>query len=605
VSSPEGHSPEGGLYPWIAVPLAVGLLGAGALLMIAMLSTVIGPFSIGSTPSVSAAERIALWHPPSAGAPEYLRARNLRLWETMFPPPIQIVESSALAELLERNPSVVIVDAAERMDRAELASLRSYVRRGGAALLSGWIGVDAKAGGELDTSIMRELLEVKAVERLPRDQSYFAAAGVRGPLLAGVPAGQRFTLPAQDAIPAIPDEVAELFWSSWAIHPQAPVSGASLRLQIGKGRLAWLAMGPDPSKMPSDAALAQVFRNAAAWACARPSGELLAWPRGAPFAALLAMDTEHEFQSAEGVAERARQQAFPMTFLVLGQLARQHPELVSKLAAVGEVGSHADVHDGFAGQSPDVQRERLDTARSQLHQLGVASLLGFRPPLESYDAATLRALVDTDFDYLLGDLELTKQVPEIRTPDGGAATLVQIPRTVFDDIELLVKRKLRDPEEIERILLAEVARVARGGGLYYLSFHTQYFGDARRLDMLDRVMSDLRSRKAWTATGGEIAHWWRQRAQLATQVRSAGPQRVQLEVTNEGKAPVSGAAVRVYANVRLRAVDASAATIFRASPQVSFEPGQEHVDLVLPDLAAGASATYFVDFSPSSLGESL
>ncbi len=586
-------------YAGKIMSLGVVFLGAGAVLLIYMLRTLIGPFAV--LPQVAGGPVGALWVEPGQAIERsaWERDRLRSAWAELLPTDLDRLARTPAASLEGRTGLAVVSDAAA-LDDAELDALLEFAQRGGSVLLAGWIAGD---GSGPATAMERALgREVAALER---DRAWFAAAGRRGPLNAGTDPGLRIGLAPAERSPAVDDPAAELFWSSWDLRPSGPQSAAALRIETGRGRIAWIGIDPvRASGSPGSAWLARVYANAWAWASRRPVGELHAWPDGAPFAGLLAMDTETGFANAGPVADAALADAFPVTFLLVSSLAREHPGVVRKLTSAGEVGSHADVHDGFKDVDRDAQRERLATSRREIEALGAPPLRGFRPPYESYDPETLRALAELGFDYQLGNLELVSAAPQLVRIEGATRPLVQIPRPILDDYDLFERRGIRTAEQMLDVLRGEMERMRAIGGLHYFSFHTQFISDAARVAALRTHARELRERGAWLAGAGELAGWWRRRSAVAATIEDVGPSRAQLRITNTGEVPIHGLVLRLYTNAPTRSLRVSSTRIgeelaarwLGGGVQSRHEPGAQHADLLLPEIPAGASRGFFIDY---------
>jgi hypothetical protein len=164
-------------------------------------------------------------------------------------------------------------------------ALRRHLEAGGGVVLAGSFGVRDREGRWRGYERMQQLLGADVSPR-PSEASHFLAPGVRGPLSAAVAPAQRVPLVAESGVPGVADPQAELRW--------ADGSGASLRLESGRGRLVWIAAAPEAaaaSREPvGDARLAPVFEAALAWAAREPFLELLAWPDGARLAASVEAD---------------------------------------------------------------------------------------------------------------------------------------------------------------------------------------------------------------------------------------------------------------------------------------------------------------------------
>jgi peptidoglycan/xylan/chitin deacetylase (PgdA/CDA1 family) len=588
------------VYAPITLSVSGGLFALALLLCLLMLRVVIGPFSLGETgePALRRELRVALFEPASLrAAPEPERVRRREQWRALLPrePEVPVVE--ALPDPAARELDAVIVSDARWMDDAEVAQLRAWLGSGGAALLAGWVGVRAAEDWAAGALRMARLLEVPEVARLPREASLYAAAGARGPLSAGLLPGEKTGLAPEPAVPAVALPGAELFWSDFALAPAAPAAGAERHLEVGAGRLAWLAPTPEAASATHAAGvwMAAVVEGALAWAARRPTAEILAWPEGAPYAGLLAMDSEHGFESAGGVAEAAAREGFPVTFLVLAEVAERFPELLSRLAEVGEVGSHADVHQGFEGAPPEEQRRRLESARDFLRARGLRPV-SFRPPYESYDDETLRTLAEAGFAVLLGDKHRSGMAPRLLHPDGDGSLLVQIPRPVRDDYDLFVRESIQSAQDLEQALRADLARVSQAGGLYYFSFHTQFFAEPERVAALARLEQSMREEGAWLASAGAIADWWRRRDACRVAVERVGPRRLRARVTNQGDREVEGLALRIHPGAPLRAVRVSGTRVFQGPARARLAPGGSRLDLLLPPLAPRQSEAFDLDF---------
>jgi hypothetical protein len=95
------------------------------------------------------------------------------------------------------------------------------------------------------------------------------------------------------------------------------------------------------------------------------------------------------------------------------------------------------------------------------------------------------------------------------------------------------------------VLLGEYARLRALGGLYALSYHSQLLATPNLVPALAQVARTVASDTAvWLATTGQIAEWWRERAQLETRVaqRSDG---LDVTVHNRGERLVGNAVVRI------------------------------------------------------------
>jgi polysaccharide deacetylase family protein (PEP-CTERM system associated) len=130
------------------------------------------------------------------------------------------------------------------------------------------------------------------------------------------------------------------------------------------------------------------------------------------------------------------------TFFVLGCVARDHPELVRRIAAAGhEVACHGHEHELLYEQGEERFRRDVAGARALLQDLSGQPVLGFRAPSWSLTRRSLWALdavAELGFrydaslfaveNYLYGLRETPPGPAFVRTP--GGAELLEIPAPV-------------------------------------------------------------------------------------------------------------------------------------------------------------------------------
>jgi len=273
---------EGRVYGLLTLVLGLGLLAAGAALSVQMIAAVVGPFDLLER-APRGAPRLGVWLPASALEGERLPARRrARAWRAALAPRVAVRESGSLAALAGAGVAALAVSDARALTDAELAALSAYVRGGGSAILTGPVAVRGPGGEWRGTGAMARLLGVPRIAPLPRGASLALAAARRGPLSAGLEPGQRLAVLPEEGAPAIDDPGAELSWAGDAAPGAAgPGSGrgASLRRELGLGRLVWLGAGPDLSAAGATTPGGDFARLASAtfaWAAREPYAEVIA-----------------------------------------------------------------------------------------------------------------------------------------------------------------------------------------------------------------------------------------------------------------------------------------------------------------------------------------
>jgi hypothetical protein len=278
--------PEGPLYGLILFSLGGALVVAGIALGVLMIAAAIGPFFVFAARETPDAPSLGLWLPGSAFAvPPVERERRLRAWRAAT---ARRVDVQTLESLEQARVRVVALTDGRALSEEEGRALRRFVESGGGAILTGALGVRQSDGAWRSWKLMEELLGAPRVVPLDRESSRQLVARGRGPLTAGLSAGQRIRLHAEPGVPALDDAEAELGW--WGA---ATVAAASRRLSRGRGRIVWLGAGPESTDEQAAEGLfvgsemTRLLGAAIAWAGREPFLEVLAWPAAAPLAALV------------------------------------------------------------------------------------------------------------------------------------------------------------------------------------------------------------------------------------------------------------------------------------------------------------------------------
>lgn len=276
---------ENRLYPPLVGTLTVLFLSCATALAILMLVKVIGPFRFIALSPDEAALSFGLWIPNPGGVETQNR---IRAWREIAPRDRALVESESLSELRDQRVRSIAVPDARGLGSRELDELRNYLAAGGGVVLTGSIGVSNPDGSWRGYEQMEALLHVGEIQQLERTASVSVAAARRGPLSSSLAPRERIPLIRELGMPAVDGTSAELRWDM-ALGPDGRRGlGASRRIDVGGGRIAWLATGPENASEGASEAwhpMLQVLRSAIAWSAKLPSIEVLPWPGGAAFAA--------------------------------------------------------------------------------------------------------------------------------------------------------------------------------------------------------------------------------------------------------------------------------------------------------------------------------
>lgn len=271
------NSPEGGLYRPLVWSVALFLVASGVLLTIQMISSVVGPFRVADIGATDPRTVVALWRPTDAVAGALAKGA---LGHELVQSGRSVREIGAIGAISPGQVGVIVLSEPRGMDPQEVEALRRYVESGGGAVVVGSIAVRDAGGAWRGYDAMNELL---GADVIPQDGARAIVASRRGPLSSALAPRQRVAVAAEPGLPGIAIADAELRWDG------DRSLAASARREIGRGRLAWIAVGPERADVSETerTQLRQVLEAAVAWASRTAWIEVLPWPQGKSFAGVV------------------------------------------------------------------------------------------------------------------------------------------------------------------------------------------------------------------------------------------------------------------------------------------------------------------------------
>jgi hypothetical protein len=199
---------------------------------------------------------------------------------------------------------VIAVPDARCISEAEVGALLEYARAGGGLLFAGAIAVETPSGEWRGFESMERVLGVAPVAPLAREDARALEPARSGPLSAALLPGERIQLVPEAGAPALAERESELAWArAGGEAGGATPHAASLRRELGRGRLVWLAAGPESAAGGLDAhtPIARLVRTAFAAAAGDPIVEVV--PR--TLAANGSDDARAWKQTRDAIAARA------------------------------------------------------------------------------------------------------------------------------------------------------------------------------------------------------------------------------------------------------------------------------------------------------------
>lgn len=498
---------------------------------------------------------------------------------------------SALSASVDRSARVLVVPSSPCLTVEAREAIDGFAARGGGVIITGLTGVYDAGCRPIGYGLIVATTGAARADTLDSRSMTYLTIPAGSPLTVDIPPGSRIDLnPGRQVALRLPQRDA--FYSDYSLQPQ-PAGGAPLldvaitHASVGRGRAVyWGFELRDVVRLPWDRALSELLvRNSVAWAASLPIGSVEPWPKGRIAAATIAQDVEAGFANAQHALDSLNAAHVRTTYFLTSDLAGGYRRLAGDMANAGEIGSHTENHRLLGGLPLADQRGRLETTQHDLARLLGLSVDGLRPPQEQFDMATMSAWLAVGGRYLFGANDSRSVSPELLPI--GHDTLVLIGRVGSDDFAAAAAAH-NDPQATGKVLLDEYARLRALGGLYALSYHSQLLATPELVPALAHVARTIAADTAvWLATTGEIADWWRTRAQLEARVtqRADG---FDVTVRNRGERLVGGAVVRVEVS-SLRTAATATTTLISAGPGMT--------RLLLPPIPGKTTRVYQVYYA--------
>jgi hypothetical protein len=238
------------------------------------------------------------------------------------------------------------------------------------------------------------------------------------------------------------------------------------------------------------------------------------WPQGHRYAFVLTHDVETAAgqDRALALAELDATYGFRSSFNFVPEEYRLDDGLLAELRLRGfEVGVHGLQHDWklFSSHS-----EFLRRARRINRYVKAMQATGFRAPLTHRNPEWMQAL---DIEY---DLSFFDTDPHEPTPGGTMSIwpfmigrFVELPYTLVQDYTLTAVLRETTPH----LWLQKVDFIRDHCGMALLNAHPDYMNSPITRRVYEDFLRSMRARADyWHALPGEVAGWWRARAQAAS-----------------------------------------------------------------------------------------
>ncbi|MFX1283348.1 MAG: polysaccharide deacetylase family protein [Promethearchaeota archaeon] len=197
------------------------------------------------------------------------------------------------------------------------------------------------------------------------------------------------------------------------------------------------------------------------------------------------------------------------TFFVCGWVAEKYPELTKKIVAnEHEIAAHGYLHEYFDTLSIDVEKAIIDDTTKILEQYA-KKVYGFRAPYFKLSSDTLKLIMDAGYIYdsslMADDHPYFLSFPESQNK------MVEFPVEWFLDDWVIFEDHQQSPtvafdiwkSQFDAIL--EMEDIQSNLRILNYTFHPACIGHAYRINVLDRLISYMKTKNAKFAKMVDVA----------------------------------------------------------------------------------------------------
>ncbi len=592
---------------WFAFSLLI-VVGLQALIFFAILEKTVGPIRnltrmfrgnpVGSVALLKSGNSALMSNPNPEDYFDAVRQWEIALSEAGIP--FRVIADDDLVPEIASDSTVLVLPSAVCLSDAQRKAIQALAKVGVGIVASGALGARDATCAWRGWDFLTAVAGVRNPEAAPVTQG--ASAIFRGGQFysESVPAGFRVDLPPQELVfgtvrsPDVYRSEGKLF----PIGDKSPEEVALASHGTYQGtRMVWLGFKEtltEGSEKHQRAALNHYMAHAVRWVGRQPIATFGNWPNRSRAAVLLA-ETIDSPESATPAARILQAERVPATYLLPSSKAGNGGAALRRLKEIGEIASAGDTAEAFAEQDVGNQTARLVKARSRLESLASVPILGFDPPQQVWDEATVDALRNAGYFYYLDRSEYQRAVPQLMVSKLETRWFLP-PRQV--EVARISAAGTTDMEQIARYRRPGALGVdlADGfvrdfrltefvDGLYTLSFRSDLLGAPENTHILRAIVKTMKGDRAWIASGEQISAWWSQREKVKLESQIISPTRIRIAITNRSNRPMQNASVYVYLPRRPKIVRLIPLMLGRMTPRPEMVNGGDDVlRLEFPEL---------------------
>ncbi len=509
---------------------------------------------------------------------------------------------------------LLILPGSKSLSDKEIIQIKKFLVNGGSVFATSGTASYSDNGKWRGWDFITQTFGLKFTKEISPDE-FTKIHTLRGglPITANIPAGFPLKVATWDRPMAVevldPRTKQVSFWYNYKLQKglereEIKKSAGIAYGTYGNGRFIWMGfdinsiIGVQEDYLYFD----KLFKNCMDWLSYKPIAFIKDWPANYNGAAVLISDLSKNLENENNLLSILKSENVRATFFIRTPDAELNKNLVKTLSRYGDVGPIVNV--GHLTSVNDTlnklynyntQLMRLKRAKRTLESSINLSIIGCMPYYGIYDNNTIKSMIGSGYKYIFADSLSGRSIP--KTIILGDSLVVSIPKTARDDYNVIRDFGLTDTSYQYFTYQEDEDRVLFEGGLYTFEVHSDYQCKPEYVNVIKKIINDLRQKKFWIATASQIEKWWAKRNYVEVRINQRGEYRIALTVSNPGKLIVNGLVVQVDMNEPVSDITLSTELVGTKPAKYIYDKNNKVIYVYLNDLRPDESRTYFFDYS--------
>lgn len=507
---------------------------------------------------------------------------------------------------------LLILPGTRYLSDKQLVEIKKYLDKGGSIFATGGIATLSEEGKWRGWDFLNKVFGLSFSKEIKPEEAYKLHT-LRGniPLTAGIPTGYELKIATWD-IP-IAAEVLEprtIQVSTWydlqkdfgLVNEEVQKNAGVAYGTYGKGRFVWFGFEINSviGNQQDYVNFGKLFKNTMGYLRYLPIVFVKDWPSPHEAAAVIVADVSNQIENVNNLIPILEQNKYPVTFYVDPSVAIENKNLMRKISRFGEMGVTLTLGDpntelDSLGKLKDrrFQANKVEFAKDTVYGIIKKKVMGLVSKLKFLNENTLLAAGDALMDFILTDSIMNRSVPEIIFRNEHP--MILLGKTARDDIDVIAKYGLTDPNFQEYTYKEDIDRLLFEGGLYLFKIHSEFQLNSNNVDVVRRIFSYLSNQNVWLTSIKELREWWIRRERIEIKYDYRSSRRMSVEITNPSDHQIDDFVVLVDLNKFAENIAVSSDIVNMKVPKFELK-NNRMINLIFDYLEPGETRSLFIDF---------